>query len=153
MVIACCQLQQWQQALHLLSTIDRRSALVAYHALASCLPTSDWPTALQVVARLGPSALQQDVVSYNTLMNLSSWPAALVFLAELSSRALRSNLITCNTLITSDARHWPHARGLLTHFKASGLQADVVSYNAAAFASPWRQVRRFGLEGKPTGSS
>ncbi|CAJ1390413.1 unnamed protein product [Effrenium voratum] len=139
-VIACCQLQQWQQALHLLSTIDRRSALVAYHALASCLPTSDWPTALQVVARLGPSALQQDVVSYNTLMNLSSWPAALVFLAELSSRALRSNLITCNTLITSDARHWPYARGLLTHFKASGLQADVVSYNAAAFASPWRQA-------------
>lgn len=96
-----------------------------------------WPTAREVLLRMGYRGLVPDLVSYGSLINVSQWHDAWLLLTCLAGRRL-GNLLLQNACLKAMRRsHWQIPLEILGH-----MRPDVVSFTLCMREQRWREAFR-----------
>lgn len=96
-----------------------------------------WPTAREVLLRMGYRGLVPDLVSYGSLINVSRWHDAWLLLTCLAGRRL-GNLLLQNACLKAMRRsHWQIPLEILGH-----MRPDVVSFTLCMREQRWREAFR-----------
>ncbi|CAE7417373.1 unnamed protein product [Symbiodinium natans] len=147
----------WSCALLCVAEVAERKLKVDVVLLGSVLHVlrGAWVAAAALLVGMQATGLLANTVAANAALaavGQSAWGAAVQMLTEVHLRNIRSSVVTFSTLLTAcgDGAEWRRALRLFAWVAESGLQVNLIIFNAAAAATAsedWRgaTLRLVGL--------